>query len=298
MSNVTDILFSAQDGKLIDNLADRFGLTSEQIEAAVNALLPALQIGLRNAADDSGALSRIIGGAAAPQRFAAFDDAGAAQGDDAVEQGREAMVYLFGSNAAAGQIVQVAARESGLRPDILSQLLPVLVSVALGGLFKNLNSQGLGGILGQLANSGALGSILEQVLGGGGVPGGLRPGGGAPQGGGGLGGGLGGLLGGILGSLLRGGRPAPGGAGPSGAGPSGAGTRGGPPGGGRGGDVLESGPAGPAGMPAGLDPADLQAVIEQIKKTLQPGAGGASAGSAQHSELEDLIGGIFGRRGR
>lgn len=295
MSNISDILFSAQDGKLVDNLADRFGLTPEQMESAIDALMPALAIGLRNASDNPDALGKVIGAVTTPQHLGAFDNPELAHSDDNLEQSRDVLAQLFGSSAATGQVLQVAARESGLRPDVLGQLLPVLISVVLGGISKSLNNQGLGGILGQLVNSGSLGPLLEQILGGGGVPGGGAPPRPAPQGGGGLGGpgggaggglggaggGLGGLLGGLLGSLLRGGRrpqPAPGGFDRA---PADAGRETSPTG-------------GPAGLPAGLDPADLQAAIEQIKKTLQPGAGSKQG---QHAELEDIIGQVFGRRG-
>lgn len=299
MSDLIDLLFSAQNGQLVSNLAQRFGLSDEQMDNAVKSLAPALAIGLRNAAEQPSGFEKLIGALTTPENESAYDQPDAAHADDTVARSRELLSDLFGSPAAAGQVVQVAARDSGLRPDILSQLLPVLASVLLGGLFKNVNNQGLGGILGQLANSGALGPILEQVLGGGGRAAPPQP---EPmpmpmprQGGG----GLGGLLGGILGSLLGGGRrPPPGyerGGGPIGGGPIGA-----PSGGGTGGDILGGGPAGPT---ADFDPAQLQQAIEQIKKTLQVGQGGGGAGSGApsanaggHADLESILGQMFGKR--
>lgn len=288
MSDLIDLLFSAQNGQLVSNLAQRFGLSDEQMDNAVKALAPALAIGLRNAAEQPSGFEKIIGALVTPENESAYDRPDAAHADDSVARSRELLSDLFGSPAAAGQVVQVAARDSGLRPDILSQLLPVLASVLLGGLFKNVSNQGLGGILGQLASSGALGSILEQVLGGGrAAPPEPTPG---PRPGG-MGGGLGGLLGGILGSLLGGRRPPPGyqrGGGPVAA----------PSGGSSGGDILGGG--GSVGPTAEFDPAQLQQAIEQIKKTLQVGRGdggaaGANAGGGQ-SDLESILGQMFGKR--
>ncbi len=280
MSNITDILFSAQDGKLVENLAERFGLSGEQIKSVVEALIPALSMGLTNAAGEAESLEKIIGAVTTPQHHGAFDNPDLAHSQESVDKGQELVAHLFGSSAAAGQIAQVAARASGVRPDIISQLLPILASVVLGGLFKSFNSQGLGGILGQLTSSGALGQILGQVLGGGSPAGGGQqpspmptP---MPQGGAAAGGGLGGLLGGLLGALFGGGgRRAPGGM----------------PG------NVDAGPSsGPAGLPPGLDAQSLQAALEQIKKTLQPGAAGANAG--HQAELQDILGQVFGQRGR
>lgn len=280
MSNITDILSLAQDGRLVDNLADRFGLTPEQTEAAVKALIPALSIGLQNAANEPASLEKLIGAMNQPAHHAAFDNPDAAHSDDNVDQGREMLAHLFGSGSEAGQVVQLAARETGLRADLLSQLLPVIASVVLGGLFKSFNNQGLGGVLGQLANSGALGSILGQLTG---APSAPQAGPAtAPQQG------AGGLLGGLLGSLLGGGR---GGAASGGLG-------------GLLGSILAGGRGAPAqrntGGPAptetagsgGLDQATLEAALEQIKKTLQPGGGASNAG--HYSELEDVLGKVFG----
>ncbi|MBG0798441.1 DUF937 domain-containing protein [Methylocystis sp. L43] len=289
MSYLDEILQSAQGGQLVSNLAQRFGLSDEQMDRAIKALAPALEVGLSNAAEQPALFEKVLGDIASPLRAGAFDDPGAAQDADSLAQSRQLLADLFGSPAAAGQVVQVAARESGLRPDILSQLLPVLVSVLIGGLFKNVSNRGLGGVLGQLVSSGALGSILEQMLGGARTPQPEpapmpTPRGGA-TGGGGL---LGGLLGSILGSLLGGRRTAP----DSYGGPtSDAGGLG------RGGPLdLDRGAGRSQGMPEDMDQASIQQAIEEIQKTLQIGrsSGGENAGA--RSDFESILGQMFGKR--
>jgi hypothetical protein len=256
MSSVEQILLSAQGGMLVDNIAQRFGLTSEQAETAIKALAPALALGLHNAASEPQSFERLIGGVADTTHHAAFDEHDVAHSDANVEQGREMVAYLFGSSSSAGQIAQFAARDTGLRPDILNQLLPVLASVVLGGLFKNFNNQGLGSILGQLAGSGALGSILGQLAGGGAPAPSPNTAPASP------GGGLGGLLGGLLGAFL----------------------------GGRAATAPQAGPAGGgSALPGGLDPATAQSAIELIRKTLHP-----SPATAANAELGDILDQVFG----
>jgi hypothetical protein len=285
MSYLDEILQSAQGGQLVANLAQRFGLTTEQMEAAIKALAPALAIGLSNAAEEPAMFQRLLSDIASPGRAAAFYEPGAAHDIDSVARSRQLLDDLFGSPAAAGQVVQVAARESGLRPDILSQLLPVLASVLIGGLFKNMSSSGLGGILGQLVNSGALGSILEQMLGGGRAPQPEPAPMPTPRGGGMGGGALGGILGSILGSLLGGGRrPAPG-------------PLGGPTDGPSGGPLdLDTGRGRPQGLPDGMDQASIQQAIEEIKKTLQIGSASRGDDAGPRSDFESIIGQILGKR--
>jgi hypothetical protein len=271
MSNLSDILFSAQDGKLVENLAARFGLSPEQTRAAVKALLPALSTALSRAAEHPETLGKVIDAVAEPSHHSAFGSADHAHSDDGVEQGRQALTQLFGSSAATGQIAQLAAGQTGLRADLMGQLLPVLASVVLGGLFKNFSSQGLGSIIGALAGGGGVGAILEQLARGGlgGAMGGGAP---APQPAS-SSGPLGGILGSILGGLLGGGR-----------------SPGGQP-------APQGGLPGGFQLPGGLDPATVQAAIEKIRNTLQPpGAGPGAQSHAQNPELGDILDKVFGQK--
>ncbi len=265
MSIVAEILSSAQGGKLTENLAQSLGITQDQAADAVEALTPALALGLRNVATDPEALEKVLAGVVHPTHQASYEDPAVAHGAEANQLGQAAVVHLFGSESAANEVAQVAARNLGLGPEVVSKLLPVLASVVLGGLFKSFNSQGLGGILGQLAGGGGLGSILGQLAGAAAAPqGGAGAGGLGSILGAALGGGQqGGLLGGLLGAVLGGGSAAPA---PAPA-PSG----------------------GQAPLPGGLDPASLQAAIEQMTHSLS----GGPAPQAPHSDLQDVLDKVF-----
>jgi hypothetical protein len=162
MFNLNDILQSAQGGQAINNLAQRFGLSPEQTQAAVQALIPALSAGLAKCAMEPGALGSIISAITDVDHQASFSSPAAAQSPNAVQKGNEALTQIFGSSHIIQQIVQQAARVTGLRPDLLTQMLPVIASMVLGGLATSLHNQGLGGILSQLATAvqqGNLGTV-------------------------------------------------------------------------------------------------------------------------------------------
>ncbi len=273
MSIVTELLSTAQEGKLVENLSQRFGLSPDQTKAVIDALTPALGLGLQNAASNPQVLEHVVGGMTQPTHAAAFVDPAVAHGDEAGALGANAATHLFGSDAAAGEIVQIASRASGVGPDIIAKLLPVLASVVLGGLFKKFESQGLAGMLIKLAGAGGLGAVLSQ-MGGAGASAQTAPGN-VGQAGGGLGGLLGallgggqggGALGGILGSILGGGgmpqAQAPGGQTPA-----------------------------PGGMGGGLED-----VLGQLIKTLNSAApAGAPAGvpAGHTAELQDVLNRVF-----
>ncbi|WP_159730382.1 DUF937 domain-containing protein [Methylosinus sp. Ce-a6] len=141
MSNIVDIIQSAQSGQIIENLSNRFGLASWQTRSAVEALLPALVAALRKAAEEPQSLRSVIDAANEPAHRAAFESADEAHAQASVEGGDAIVAHLFGSASAAGEVSQLVARESGLRADVLQRLLPVLVSVAAGGLGAALDSR-------------------------------------------------------------------------------------------------------------------------------------------------------------
>jgi hypothetical protein len=159
MFNLNDILQSAQGGQAINNLAKQFGLSPEQAQAAVQALLPALSAGLAKAATQPGALGAVISAITDSDHQASYSNPAAAQSPTAVQKGNDALSQILGSSHIVQQIAQQASRVTGLRADLLVQMLPVIVSTALGGLATSLHNQGLGGVLGQLASAVEQGNV-------------------------------------------------------------------------------------------------------------------------------------------
>ena len=319
MADLDALISSAQGGQLIANLAERFGLTQDQVKKAVDALAPALSFGLEKTVEKPEGLGKIVECLCAAQECCAHDHADAAHAPDAIDRGQTAVLSLFGSEDNASQVLRAAAQQTGVSPDILSQLLPILASVLFGGLNKSMGQGGMGGIVGQVleqlvrgggapaggSGGGGLGDILGQVLGGGQqaprggggglgdilgqvIAGGQQP---APRGGPAAGGGLGEIFGKVLGELARGGGM-----------PGGPGR---PPAGGsqdprsRSGDPLETADASVSG---GLDQASVQQAIDKIKQQLQinrgPGGASSAPGGAQtaQNEIEKVMGQIFGQR--
>jgi hypothetical protein len=168
MFNLNDILQSAQGGQAINNIAQRFGLSPEQAQAAVQALIPALSAGLTKAAANPGSLGSVISAVTDSTHQASFNDPNTAQSPAATQKSNDTLSQILGSNHIIQQIVQRASAVTGIRPDILMQMLPVIATIAIGGIAESLKNQGLGGMLGQLANAaeqGNLGSILGGATG-------------------------------------------------------------------------------------------------------------------------------------
>jgi len=165
---LNDILKTAQGGQAIGNLAARFGLTSEQAEAATQAMLSAFSLAFERLKAHPEALGKLVAELAGGDHEASYTEPAAAAG----AAGANAVAQVFGSPEAIGQVVQHVAEVSGVAPETIEAMLPAVASILLGGLANALASQGLGGVLADLANAaaapGGLGSALGAAGGSGG----------------------------------------------------------------------------------------------------------------------------------
>jgi hypothetical protein len=169
MFNLSDIIQASQGGQGVNNLARQFGLRPEQAQAAVDALIPGLSAGLQQQAGSLAGLGGIINSLNQGWHQQAYSAPQAAPPPGSADASNQALNQIFGNSQILAQILQQAAAVSGVNVAILQQMLPILVSMVLGGMFHSMNNQGLGGILSQLANAvsqGNLGSILGPVAGG------------------------------------------------------------------------------------------------------------------------------------
>jgi hypothetical protein len=188
--NLNDIIQAAQGGQGINNLASRFGLSPEQAQAAIQAMIPAFSTGLQGAAQDPTALGGVLSHLASGARQGSFADP--SQTSAASGLGGAVLGQIFGSPEITAQISQHAAQMSGVNPQVIQQMMPIVASMLMGGLAHSMTSQGMGGLLGQLASAAAAPGGLASTL---------SPGAGAPAAGGGF---FAGLVSMVFGGFLGG----------------------------------------------------------------------------------------------
>lgn len=191
--NLNDIIQAAQGGQGVNNLASQFGLTSDQAQAAIQAMMPAFSAGLQNAMQNPAALGGVLSHLASGAHAGSYTDP--SQASAAGAAGGDVLSQIFGSQGVASQVTQHAAQASGVDAQTIEQMMPIVASMLVGGLSHSLASQGFGGVLGELASAvtapGGLASTLEQAA--------------ASPAAGGL---FGGLVSSVLGGLLGGAQPA------------------------------------------------------------------------------------------
>ncbi|MGX5735529.1 DUF937 domain-containing protein [Bosea thiooxidans] len=149
--NLFDIMQSAQNGQAMQNLARQYGLSQQQTQAALDALLPAFSMGLQRQTQDPYAFGSLAQMMTASPYARFFEAAGSKIPSGAQAAGNDVLSQLFGSPEVSRAVAAQAAATSGVSQAIIKQMLPIIASMLMGGLFKSTNNQGLGGILGQFA---------------------------------------------------------------------------------------------------------------------------------------------------
>ncbi|MER9266128.1 DUF937 domain-containing protein [Mesorhizobium sp. M0410] len=164
MPSLFDILAQAQNGNGMQALAQQFGLSQQQTQAAVAALLPAFSQGLkRNTADPYG-LGSFMTAMASGQHAKYFEDASRAFSPQGLDEGNGILGHLFGSKDLSRAVASQAAQASGVSQQVLQQMLPAIASMMMGGLFKQTTNQ-LGGQMHAAVSGGnPLGELIEQMM--------------------------------------------------------------------------------------------------------------------------------------
>ena len=129
----------------VSGLAQQFGLTPEQANVAVGALLPAVLGGIKNA-EAGGVLGQV----------ASIADATTAPASD-TDSGNAILGQIFGSKDVSRSVAADAAAKTGISDTILKAMLPIIAGLVAQQVTKKMG----GGIIGGIA-----GSVLASMLGG------------------------------------------------------------------------------------------------------------------------------------
>ena len=161
---ITDLL--AQMGGL-QSISRELGLSESQAAQGVDALAPAVLGGFKRQAQAQpsglgglGALLGQLGGGGL------LDDVLAPEPTH-VDRGNAVLGQIFGSKDVSRTVAQKAASQSGLDPDVLKKMLPMVAMLVAGFMAK----QGSGAPASAAPAGGGLGNLLGNLLGGaGGAP--------------------------------------------------------------------------------------------------------------------------------
>lgn len=158
MQQLIEMLMGQQNQSNLKDIMSQLNLDESQAKQAIGALLPGVTQGIQKQATtaNQSVLEQI---ANAQQQQYLDDDNARLYDDNAVAGGNAILGQILGSKAASRELAGQAAQQTGLDSSILKKLLPMVASMAMGGLGKQANAQGLQQDQGGLMNM--LGSMLD-----------------------------------------------------------------------------------------------------------------------------------------
>lgn len=148
------------------------GVDQQTAQAGLAALLPAVLGGMQNHAQAQpqglGGLAGMLGGLGGG---GLMDNVLGPQPTD-VGQGNQVLGHVLGSKDNSRTVAQHAAQQSGLSPDLLKKMLPIVAMLAAGYFARQAGGQdsAIGGGAG-----GGMGGVLGSLLGGAGRGAGANP---------------------------------------------------------------------------------------------------------------------------
>jgi hypothetical protein len=131
-----EMLANAQNGTAMEALSRQFNLSQQQTQAAIEALLPAFSQGLKRNASDPYGVGAFLAALSTGQHAQYFEDATRAFSPQGINEGNGILGHLFGSKELSRAVAAQAAQATGIGQEVMKQMLPVIASMIMGGLFK------------------------------------------------------------------------------------------------------------------------------------------------------------------
>lgn len=175
--NLLDMISQTNNGQGLSQIAQQFGLSEDQAQSAVAALLPALSSGLKRNVGQEGGLQSLMGALQNGSHAKFLDQPERLSEPDTLMEGNAILGHLLGSKDVSRAAVSRAAEKTGLTEGLLKQILPIVATMVMSALSKQSQDSGIGGMIaGALAGNapqggastggGLLGGLMKSALGG------------------------------------------------------------------------------------------------------------------------------------
>ena len=155
----------------IDSMASELGVDRSTAQTAAGALLPAIVAGLGRShvgaggsgGTGAGGLGNVLGGALGGGLL----DSVLGRSPTPTRQGNDILGQIFGTKDVSRGVAEEVAGSTGLPPELLKKMLPILAMAVVGYLMKGQGNPATApaGQAGSGAGGGALGGALGGILG-------------------------------------------------------------------------------------------------------------------------------------
>lgn len=162
MLSLYDMMMQAQNGNAVETMARQFGLAQEQAAKAVAALMPAFSEGFKRNAANPYDLAAFMKALTMGDHAKYFEDMGKAFTPQGLAEGNGILGHLFGNKDVSRAIAEQAAQMTGIGQEIYKQMLPVMASTLMGGIFKQSLAPFFPGASAGSASANPLADMMQQ----------------------------------------------------------------------------------------------------------------------------------------
>ncbi len=177
-TNLLEMIMGAQGGASAQQAGAALGLDQSQTQNAIAALLPAISSAFKQNTQSPQGFAQLIEALQRGDHQQYLEQPERMGREESITDGNAILGHLFGSKEVSRAVAGAASQKTGIGPDILKKLLPMVATMAMGSLSSQTRApsmkqqlanlaiqQMLGG--GQQRQASGLGGLLGGLLGGG-----------------------------------------------------------------------------------------------------------------------------------
>lgn len=176
MSNLLDVLFADENKAALRQMQKEFNLSETQTKTAVEELIPALSRGLQKNTQNPQGMDELLDALKTGEHARYMEQPDILGKPQTTEDGNSILGHIFGDKTVSREVAKRVSTQSGLSSSLLKKMLPVVASLAMGALSKQILGGGRaragapatansGGLLTSLLDSDRDGSVWDDVLG-------------------------------------------------------------------------------------------------------------------------------------
>ena len=138
-----ETIIKAGGPKAIEHIAQKFGLPANIASQAVGMLMPALSGGLQRNVQTPNGLGALLGALTKGQHEQYLDQPANLASDSAIQDGNGILGHILGGKDASRAVATTVASMLGIDANTVKGMLPMVASMAMGGLAKQSKHAGL-----------------------------------------------------------------------------------------------------------------------------------------------------------
>ena len=161
--NILDAVLGAQGGGAAQQIGRQFGLSDEQTNTALAALVPALAAGFQRNMSSPQGLDGLLGALAGGSHQRYVDNPETLGDAGTISDGNGILGHLLGSKDVSRQVASQVSAQTGIGESAIKAMLPVVAALMMGSMSKRA-AQPAGMSLGGGGGAADLMSMLTPVL--------------------------------------------------------------------------------------------------------------------------------------